>query len=43
MSFLFELWSTEPSCRVPFVEVSLCSPFVKFFDLLPEQTFYQIK
>ena len=41
-SFLFELWSTEKSYKVPFKEVSLYSSFVKSFDTLPKQKFYQI-
>ena len=40
--FLIELWSAEKSYTVPFKEISLCSSFVKSFDMLPKQKFYQI-
>ena len=41
-SFLIELCSTEKSYTVLFKETSLCSPFVKSFDTLPKQKFYQL-
>ena len=41
-SFLIELWSAEKSCTVPFKEISFCSSFVKFFDMLPKEYLYQL-
>ena len=41
-SFLIELWSTEKSCTIPFKEISLCSSFIKSFDMLPKQKLYQL-
>ena len=41
-SFLIELQSTEKSCTVPYKEISLCSSFVKSFDMPPEQELYQL-
>ena len=41
-SFLVELWSTKKSYTVPFKEISLCSFFVKSFDMLPKQKSYQL-
>ena len=41
-SFLIELWSTEKSYTEPFKEISLCSSFVKIFDMLPKQKLNQL-
>ena len=41
-SFLIELWSAGKSYTVPFTEISLCSSFVKTFDLLPKQKLSQL-
>ena len=41
-SFLIELCSTEKSYIVQFKEISLCSYFVKSFDMLPKQKLYQV-
>ena len=41
-SILIETWSTEKSQTVPFKEISLCSSFVKSFDMLPKQKLYQL-
>ena len=41
-SFLIELWSIEKSYTVPFKEISLCSSFVKSFDVLPKQKLCQL-
>ena len=38
-SFLIELWSND---TVPFKEISLCSSFVKSFDMLSKQKLYQL-
>ena len=40
-TFLIELWSTEKSFSVPVKEISLCSSFLKPFDMLPKQKLYQ--
>ena len=40
-SCLIELCSPEKSYTVPFKEISLCSSFVKYFDMLPKQKLYQ--
>ena len=40
--FLIKLWSTKKSYTVPFKEISLCSSFVKCFDMLPKQKLYQL-
>ena len=37
-----KLWSTEKSYKVPFKEISICSSFLKSFDLLAKQKLYQI-
>ena len=39
--FLIELWSTEKSCKIPFKETTLCSPFVESFDTFSKQKLYQ--
>ena len=36
-SFLIKLWSNEKSYTIPFKEISLCSSFVKSFDMLPKK------
>ena len=41
-SFLIELWSTEQSDTVPIKDISLCSRFLKPFNILPKQKLYQI-
>ena len=41
-SFSIELWSTEKLFTVPFKEVSLCSFFVKSFDMIPKSKLYQL-
>ena len=40
-SFLIEIWSTEKSYTLPFNEISICSSFVKCFDMLPKHKLYQ--
>ena len=41
-SFLIELWLTEKSYTVVFKEISLCSSFVKSFDMRPKQKLFQL-
>ena len=38
--FLIDLWSTEKSYTVPFIEIQLCSSPVKIFDTLFKQKIY---
>ena len=41
-SFLIGLWSTDKSYTKLFNEISLCSSFVKSFDMLPKEKLYQL-
>ena len=41
-SLLIELWSTGKSCTISFKHMSLCSSFVKSFDMSPKQKLYQL-
>ena len=41
-SFLNELWSTEKSYTEQFKEISLCSSFIKSFNMIPKQKLHQV-